>query len=257
MSTNDLSAQVRPIPALLTNSARVLLDTFGDHIIQLVAKGSTELRNRSPLQDLREYGAAREQRTLHRITLDYEQLPGADGPANPLTDDAKQDIFDALDRHLDTEDLSVAPDLAVTALTLRVTEPQLKDVTPAQTAKFDLHFVADPADDPLRERTRRLNQDRGLYDELGFELTHLNLRSVVETATKYHEQGDGRYLSWQGPGDVRIKTSRTLASRINQHILPDTYGLIKPYIVDDNKVLEINEDELDADVADPYGGDRQ
>jgi len=78
------------------------------------------------------------------------------------------------------------------------------------------------------------------------------LRSVVETATKYQEQTDGQYLSWGGPEDIRSKAPVQLAIRINQHILPDAYGMIKPYEVTDNQVLEIREGELEG--RDPSTG---
>ncbi|WP_128226478.1 hypothetical protein [Halobacteriaceae bacterium SHR40] len=79
-----------------------------------------------------------------------------------------------------------------------------------------------------------------------FNITNLNLRSVVETATKYQEQTDGQYLSWGGPEDIRPRAPAQLAIRINQRILPDAYGMIKPYEVTDDQVLEIREGEIES-----------
>jgi len=235
------------IPSLLTNSARAILTAFGDNIIQISAKGSVETTNRSDLDDLIQYGVTREQRTHHRINLDYEALPGQDGLANPLIEEVQEQIFEELDAILGQESLSVEPDLAVTSFTIRITDDRIKEVTPAQTSEFDLRFVADPAEDAIRERTKRLNVDRGLYSELGFKITNLNLRSVTETATKYHQQSDGCYMKWGGSDDVRPRSPTPLAVRINKYVLPDDYGMPKPYLVENNLVLELQEKEIDPE----------
>ena len=246
------------IPSLLTNSARAILEAFGEDIIQLRAHGSVETSNRAMIKDLREYGVSREQRTHQRITLDYERLAGSDGPSNPLTEDAQQDIFEEPDVLLSTESTDADPDLAVTSFTARITSEELQEVTPAQTPEFDLRFVADPAEEAVREPTKRLNIDRQLYSELGFNITNLNLRTVTETATIHHQQSDGRYLSWGGPTDIRPRSPDRLAVRINQHVLPDTYGMLKPYYVADDHVLELEEEaatEIDSLLTGSEGDD--
>jgi hypothetical protein len=230
----------------LTNSLRAVLDAFGEDIIQLRAHSSVETTNATTADELRQYGVSREQRTNHRVCIDYEQLRGSDGPANPLSRDACEDILAEAETVLDVEGLTVEPDLAVTSVTVRTTNEALQEVTPAQSAEFDFSFVADPAEPPVRERTKRANATRGLYGELGFNLTNLNLRSVVETETKYHEQSDGRYLSWGGPSDIRPRSPKRLAIRINEQVLPEEFGMLKPYQVTDDRVLEIPEDGLDA-----------
>jgi hypothetical protein len=237
------------IPALLTNSLRAILSEFGADIYQLTAHGSTTTTNRSTIDDLREYGTTIEQCNTHTVKIDYERLTDRDGEVqNPLTEDVIQRILDEIDTQLNTEDLSVAPDLAVTSLTLRVADERLAEVTPAQTDEFDLRFSADPAEDSLRDLTERVNLGRGLYDELGFDRTHLNLRSATETATKYSGQSDGRYIRWHGPDDIRPRTSAPLAARINTHSLPDDYAILKPYKVVEDNLLDIDEEELDDDV---------
>jgi hypothetical protein len=105
-----------------------------------------------------------------------------------------------------------------------------------------LRFVSDPAESPIRPTTKRYNAGRGLYTELGFTVRNLNLRSVVETETKFHQQADGKYFSWAGPGDVRPRSPERLAVRINQHVLPDDYSVLKPYVVTDDHVLELRDD---------------
>jgi len=235
------------IPSLLTNSARAVLDAFGEDIIQLRAHGSVETSNRAILEELRQFGVSREQRTHQRITLDYERLPGSDGPSNPLTEDAQQAIFEELDALLSSESIAADPDLAVTSFTARITSEQLQEVTPAQTPEFDLRFVADPAEAAVREPTKHLNLERQLYSELGFNITNLNLRTVTETATIHHQQSDGRYLSWGGPTDIRPRSPDRLAVRINRHVLPETYGMLKPYYVADDHVLEL-EDGAGAEI---------
>ncbi len=230
------------IPSILTNSARAIFAAFGEDIIQFRAHGSVETTNRTNLDDLLQYGISREQRTHHRINVDYEALPGKEGVDNPLTADIRETLFDEVDAILSQESGMAEPDLAVTSFTIRVTDERLMAVTPAQTPEFDLRFVADPAEEPVRERTKRLNVNRGLYAELGFNIRNLNLRSVTETAAKRHQQSDGRYMSWGGPTDVRPRSPDRLAIRINTHVLPDDYGMLKSYRVADDHVLELQDD---------------
>jgi hypothetical protein len=233
------------IPSMLTNSFRNILDAFGAEIIRICAHGSVETTNATAVDELRQYAVTREQQTQHRLLIDYEQLRGSDGPANPLTPDARDKILAEVEAVLDADTLTVKPDLAVTSVTIRTRNEALQEITPAQSPEFDLTFVADPAETPIRERTKRANATRGLYNELGFNITNLNLRSVVETETKYHQQSDGRYFSWGGPDDIRPRSPKRLAIRINEEILPEEYGMLKPYRVTDDRVLEIPEEELD------------
>jgi hypothetical protein len=239
------------IPSLLTNSLRAVLDAFGEKIIRLKASGSIETTNGTLLDDLRDYGVSWEQQDQQRVSIDYEQLPGADGPANPLIDDAQARLLEEVDARLAPPERSVESDLAVTQCTLRITDERLQAVTPAQSPEFDLRFVSDPAEPPIREVTKRYNADRGLYTELGFDVRNLNLRSVIETETKFHEQADGKYLSWAGPEDIRPRSPERLAVRVNEHVLPDAYGVLKPYVVTDDRVLELGE-SIDDAVADPH-----
>jgi hypothetical protein len=242
------------IPSLLTNSLRCVLDTFGEDIFQLTAHGSVETTNSTAVEDLRSYNVSREQRTHHRLSIDYEQVYSGEEPLNPLTDDACDQIPAEMGAVLDSESITVNPDLAVTSVTIRIQNDRLREVTPAQTSEFDLRFVADPAEPPVREPTKRLNLGRGLYGELGFNVTNLNLRSVVETQTKYTEQSNGRYLSWRGPDDIRPQSPPRLAIRVNEHVLPDSMGMLKPYTVIDDRVLEVSEEDLDdVDITETGG----
>lgn len=242
------------IPALLTNSLRCMLNAFGSDIIQLTAHGSVETMNSTAVDDLRSYNVSREQRTHHRLSLDYEQIYSGEEPLNPLTDEACEQIIAEAEAVLDSESITVAPDLAVTAATIRIRDDRLQEVTPAQTPEFDLRFVADPAEPAIREPTKRLNADRGLYRDLGFNVTNLNLRSVIETQTKYTEQSNGRYLSWRGPDDIRPQSPTRLAIRLNEHVLPDSVGMLKPYTVSDDRVLEVSEEELtEIDITEQVG----
>ncbi len=224
------------------------MDTFGENIIQLNAHGSVTTTNQTIVDELAAYGLIREQETKHRLTIDYTQLQNSDGTgvSNPLDEGARESVLDHVNAILDVDSHTVEPDLGVTSLTIRVTNERLKEVTPAQTSEFDLQFVADPAEEPLRDKTRRLNSERGLYNELGFNIQNLNLRSVVETQTKFTQQSDGRYLSWRGPEDIRPRSPERLAIRINKHVLPDPYGTLKPYRVVDDTILELAEDEVDT-----------
>lgn len=233
------------VPSMLTNSFRALLDAFGEEIIHVCAHGSVETNNTTAVDELRQYAVTREQQSQHRLKIDYEQLPGNDGPANPLSPDACDDILTEVETVLDTDALTVKPDLVVKSLTIRTECAPLEEVTPAQSSEFDFTFLADPAEPPVRERTKRVNAGRGLYSELGFNVNNLNLRSVVETETKFHQQSDGRYFSWGGPTDIRPRSPTRLAIRINEHVIPEEFGMLKPYRVIDDRVIEVAEDELD------------
>lgn len=226
------------IPTLLTTSFRAITDVFSSDIVALSAHGSVTTTNTTPAEGLREYFITRDQQTNHGLTVEYTQQAGADGPHNPLSNDIRQQIIGEIETVLGTEDTPVVPDLTVTSCTVRVTDERLQAVTPARTPEFDLRFVADPAEEPIRGRTRRVNAERGLYRHLGFDIQHLNLRSVVETATKYHEQADGRYFSWQGPSDIRPRAPTRLTTRVNNHVLPDEYGALKRYTVAADEALE-------------------
>jgi len=248
---SDLSERTFKIPSLLTTSLRAVTEAFGDNIVQLRANGSVTTTNQTLVNDLREYGVIREQQTNHRIEIDYTQLQDSDGNgvSNPLDENAQQQLNEHISAVLDAESRAVEPDLTVTSVTIRINSEQLQEITPAQTSEFDLQFVADPAEDGVREQTRRRNRERGLYSELGFQIQNLNLRSVIETTTIYNEQTDGRYFSWQGPEDVRPQSPNKLAVQINQHVLPEPYAKLKHYQVADDQKLDLldNADDQEED----------
>lgn len=246
METSD----VIPIPSILTNSYRAIVEAFGDSIIELTANGSTITPNGSRIKELRKYAVTHEQDTHHRIEIDYSALTnGPNGEiSNPLDSEARAAIDEYIITALDRDELNVQPDLSVTQLKVRITCEPLQEITAAQSSEFDLCFVADQAEDAVRDETRRLNSDRGLYDELDFNVKNLNIRSVVETATQLSQQSNWQCLSWQGPEDVQPRIDNRLAIRVNKHILPDKYGKLKPYTVQDDHILDIlgeNFDELD------------
>ena len=246
------------IPSLTTNSLRAVLEAFTTSIIDLRAHGSVTTTNQTTIDELRTYGVTREQETNHRITIEYTDLRTEEGElTNPLDQEARDTLDEHLRAVLDDDSQDVEPDLAVTSLTIRITDEALQEVTPAQTPEFDLRFVADPAEPAVRDQTQRSNADRGLYTQLGFELQNLNLRTVTETKTKLKKNTDGRYLSWQGPDDIRPRVPQKLAVRINDRVLPDEYGMLKPYQVVDDHTLELDEDALDDDLytAEMAGGE--
>lgn len=241
------------IPSLLTNSFRAVVEHFGTDIQSIHAEGSVETTNGGSIDGLRMYNVNREHRSSQRVRIDYERLSGRDGPKNALTPDAQERIFEELDAILGADHLTSKPDLAVSEVTIRAKDERLQEITPAQSPEFDLQFVADQAEDPVREVTKRLNAERGLHDEQGFQIRNLNLRSIEETATKFHRQTDGRYMSWQGPEDVRPRSPKRLAIRVNKHILPERYGTLKQYGVTDEHILELLEDPVDDIEALIYG----
>ena len=230
-----------PIPALKTNSARAILDTFGDAVIELKASGSVVTPNGKEFDELYEYGVSWEQNVKEEVEVGYSQITGPDGePDNPWDDAAIESFYEHVNAILNTESQSVKPDLAVQSVTIRVTDEALQDITPARTQEFDLSFVASPAEKPGRRVTRRANAERGLYTELGFNVCDLNLHSVTETAAELAQQYDGEYLSWDGPQNgLRPPIKPQLSVRINDRILPDQYGTLKHYKVVDDEALEL------------------
>ena len=250
-TTNDREI---PIPALKTNSARAILGTFRESVIQLNASSSVVTANGGVVEELRPYGVTREQETKQELDVDYRQLQNTDSPDpdNPWNEDAIETLDEHLYAILDTEAQSVKPDLAVKSVTIRITDEALQAVTPARTTEFDLYFEAAPAEGAVREQTRRANAGRGLYTDLGFNVTNLNLHSVIETATKFTEQSDGEYYSWNGPEmDTRPDVKPELAVRINDRVLPDQYGMLKPYHVVADEVIEVPEEALEnGDIVD-------
>lgn len=242
------ATEIISIPSLLTNSYKAIADAYGDSIISLTANGSVTTANQSLIDELREYGVTQEQETNHRIELDYSVLSTGDDSeaSNPLDSNARKEIDEYLTTTLDTDDINVEPDLSVTQVTIRVTCEPLQEITSAQTSEFDCCFIADQAEDAVRDETQRLNSDRGLYTELGFNVNNLNLRSVVETKPMLSEQSDWKCLSWGGPQDTKPRTDERLAVRINEHILPDKYGTLKPYKVEDDQILDVVADEFEG-----------
>lgn len=253
------------IPALLTNSAREILNIFGEDIIQLHAYGSVEAANGVVMDELREYGAVWEQRDQQVMTIDYRRLPGDDreSPVNPLTEDAREQLLDEVETRLGPTSSDVEQDLAVRSVTIRVESEHLAAATPAQYPEFDLQFVSDPVKPDLHEVTKELNRDKSLYRELGFKVRNLNLHEAVETATKFHQQEGGKYIAWNGPGQFRPNTNDLLAVRIHDEVLPEDFGFLKQYRVAENNTLELTDETVDrlANVgtlqptAEPIGGD--
>lgn len=246
--TAEAAQRTTPIPALKTNSARAILESFGDSIIQLKASSSVITTNTALVEELREYGVLREQKTKQQLEIDYTQLqdPNSSEPVNELDEEAVETLYEHLNAILDTEGQSTKPDLAVQSFTIRITDEALQAVTPARTAEFDLCFQASPAEEAVREQTRRANAGRGLYTDLGFNINNLNLHSVIETATKYTEQSDGKYMSWHGPeDDTRPNVIPQLNVRINDRVLPDQYGMLKPYHVMQDEVIDVSDEVLE------------
>ena len=250
----SLSSKVVSVPAILTNSLRTIFEEFGDDIILVSAHGSvTTPPTQALVEGFDNYDFTRKQETLHRLELNYRQEEDIN-PVNPLDDQTQQGLLDEVSATLTSDDRSVEPDLAVTDLMIRVQSDELEEITGAQSNEFDIRFRADPAEEAIRDQTRFVNRGKGLYDELGFNLMNLNLRSVVETEIKYSGQADSQLFYWGGPqGDVPPRITKQFAIRINEHILPDDVGTLKRYEAVDEQTLELTgttdaaDEESDSD----------
>lgn len=248
LQSSLLADEEIPIASMKTNSARVILEAFGESITQLKASGSTVTSTEASIEELREYGVIRKQETKQQLDVDYRQpdIPDGPTPENQWDPDAIEEFFGHVNAILDTESQAVKPDLAVQSFTIRITDEALQSVTPARTNEFELYFEAAPAEQAVRRRTRRANAGRGLYSELGFNVTNLNLHSVIESAPKFSGQSDCKYYSWQGPEyDVRPNINPQLSVRINDRVLPDEYGMLKPYHIVTDEVIDVPEDAFE------------
>ena len=74
------------VPAIPTNSLRVVLNTFGGNIVRLRAKGSIGHTNQTLIDKPRTYGVVHKQEESHRIDLDYTQLQNADAEVLSVND---------------------------------------------------------------------------------------------------------------------------------------------------------------------------
>jgi hypothetical protein len=241
-----------PIPSILTTSAVEMLETFTTDIVKIKARGSHETRNGDSL--MREFGLDWTQTQRHEVTLDYRQIrEREEGKGivvqNPLTEAAVDNLIHELRLRL-RPDADVEPDLTVDKLVLDATLPSLQDSTRAMSSGFELTFVSDPAHSTpgdtrgARSLTREKNRDRGLYSELSWNIRNLNLRCVEETKVAYPEQGDGRIMSWQGPGDTRINSPKEVASTIKEKVCPDDYAAMKRFGVSDENDTELQDISL-------------
>jgi len=233
-----------PIPSMLTNSAREVLEFFGPQIIEIEAEASLDNWNRDEL--LRDHGLMREQLTRQKVTLDYTEIRDEDGAKNAMTDEIINDLFMKVNQHLDDFANDGTPDLAVSKLKVRAEVPEIEQATRAVSDEFELTFISDPAGD-ARELTEQKNYGKGLYHQLGFEYRNLNLRSVVETRAKYAEQSDGKLMGWGGPDDVRPRCSTQLAQAVYATLLPEEFRALKWYTVGENDVTELQSIEADRE----------
>jgi hypothetical protein len=241
-----------PIPSILTTSAVEMLETFTTDIIEIKARGSHETANGDSL--IRELGLDRTQTQRHEVTLDYRQIrEREEGEGivvqNPLTEAAVDNLIHELRLRL-RPDANVEPDLTVDKLVLDATLPSLQDSTRAMSSDFELTFASDPAHETpgdtrgARSLTREKNRNRGLYSELSWNIRNLNLRRVEETTAKYSGQGNGRIMSWAGPGDVRPNSPKEVAATIKDEVCPDYYGAMKRFGVSDEDDTELQDISL-------------
>jgi hypothetical protein len=193
---------------------------------------------------MRDYNLDLEQNHRLKISLDYHEQRSENGPENPLTENARNDILLKLNENLGNTDRAAPPDLAVSKLRLRVSSPEIREVTRAASDEFELRFVSDPAG-YARDITEEKNFKNGLYTDLGFEYRNLNLRSVIETRAKYTEQGDPKMMSWSGPQDIRPRCKERLAQAVYQTILPEEYRAIKQYNTGQDDVLDLQSVQTD------------
>jgi hypothetical protein len=255
MSSESSDTQIEPIhefqiPSLLTNAASVVFENFSGSIIELEARASTDTENVEEL--LRDHGLLWRQLQRQTIELDYVEQRGVDGePHNPLTTAAVDEIRQTLARRLGDPNTDVEPEMAVSKLVLRLDIPQLQAATRAQSAEFELTFIADPVlGEDAREATAEANLGTSLYSELGFEYRNLNLRRVVETRAKYAEQpGDGTLMGWGGPDDTRGRCPHEVARTIHRDVLPEKYARLKFFRVGAANRVELTGLETDTEAG--------
>lgn len=244
------------IPSLLTNSLRAVFEAFGDDIINLKARGGVHTEDKTDIDHLSEYGVTYNETEDKIIEVDYELIDPED-PYNPLDSEAKEAILSEADARLEHLATDHPADLAVSRLVITVESEELMGACEARTPQFDLKFVSERAKDPYRGRTQNLNRDRGLYEDLGFEVRNLNLHAIYETQQRYSsDPGDGKVMSWNGVDeDTRPRAPDPLVIEVYDNILPDEIGELKLYQITDEEVVEpveeiSGEDETDEDESD-------
>lgn len=124
---NDAAHNVQ-IPLLHTSSFRAVVNSSRE-IFQPRAKSNIETTNGTLCNDLREYGASWEQTDQQSLALDYNHLPGLEGPANPLDKSARQYLLDEIQTRLKPVDLGVDGGFVVTSPTILMTvcQPLVKN----------------------------------------------------------------------------------------------------------------------------------
>ena len=241
------------IPSLLTNSLRSVFNAFGEDIINLRARGGVHINNQTDVDHLSEYGVTFSIAEERVIDVDYELIDPED-PYNPMDEDAKDNILQEAAARLENLATDHPPDLAVNRLVITVESQELMDASEARTPDFDLKFVSERAKDPYRGRTQDQNRDRGLYEDLGFEVRNLNLHAVYEREKRYSsDPGDGKIMSWQGiDNDTRPRAPDPLMRAVYNEILPDEdLSVLKNYEVRDEEVVEpVQEGESEEESGD-------
>lgn len=244
-STGVSEVYNRTVPAILTTSGRFVLNHYGEQIVRLSAGGSVEGRNTTVLDN--DYGLMVDQPGKTELTLNYEQRRDKGGTIlNPLTESKIAEITDAIDDMLgpveDRIGRTYEPDLAVQSVTLEVTNGSLQEVTDTTTNVFELRFCSDPADDGIRNRTKFLNEERGLYKQ-GHNVRNLNLHRLFETTNKFVDERSNPIFAWDGITDIHPKSTSGIAATVLRDHIPDDYGILKQYGVEqENELVLLNDD---------------
>lgn len=225
-----------PIPTMLTNSGRAIMDHFGEQIIELKGDASKETRNKDEL--LRDYGLMREHAGRDIVSIDYRQITDRKGnPENELTEDAVSKIIQQITSNMPEYDDDTQVDLSIDKMVVVVESPEIRRVTEATSNEFEMTFVSDPAEDA--QATKEANVGKGMYALMNFEYRNLNLRSVCETKAKYAEQSDASVMGWGGPDDPRPRCNKRLAQAVYE-MLPEEFSALKWYKTGAEDTIELS-----------------
>lgn len=248
-ASDDVQGRTYFIPSMLTSSLRAMFQAFGEDIVELRAHGGPTTDNTERVDALREYGVSYRRRVHQEVQIDYEKRGPKGDPINPLNKAARDEIISEIEAKLGGRQGAVTPDVPVKKLRVRIESEELKEAVPtARGTEFDLMFKSEKAEDAVKDRTRRLNSERGLYgsEGMGWNIRNLNLHLVEETAAKFDGQSDPTCMSWHGREDIRpridggrIDGRSELMSTIEQVILPTEYSWLKPYVVMEDEMLDV------------------
>ena len=243
---------VAAVPILQTVSLRMVLDVFGESIVELEAEGGILESYKTTIDE--EYGIDGNSTIGDNIRINYKQDRSLGGiPTNPLNDDGIERVLRAIESKLppkQEEIEQIPPDIAVRKIVIEVQDQELAEIAAEYIDWFDgnrnaflLTFENDPAEKQSGDQAKRpidevYARNRGLKVHYhGFKGRVLNLRTIIERARVYGDEEEIPIVYWKGPGDNFPKCDEEIGRHIYNRYLPDGYAELNYYYRDARDML--------------------